>query len=91
MGQKMVRFEALRNTRSRQGESIEVSRDEVGSKRPSLGGTGGHVVSLYPLTWRSLSALSSSKLIRSRSLLLLMVCMRFFVALGLAQVSLSPI
>jgi hypothetical protein len=36
MGQKMVRFGALRGTRSRQDESIEVG--EVGSKRPSLGG-----------------------------------------------------
>jgi hypothetical protein len=40
MGQKMVRFGALRGTRSRQDESIEVG--EVGSKRPSLGGNGGH-------------------------------------------------
>ena len=36
MGQKMVRFGALRGTRSRQDESIEVCG--VGSKRPSLGG-----------------------------------------------------
>jgi hypothetical protein len=42
MGQKMVCFGQLRPTRSRQDESIEVG--EVGSKRPSLGGTGGHVV-----------------------------------------------
>jgi hypothetical protein len=40
MGQKMVCFGALRGTRSRQDESIEVG--EVGSKRPSLGGNGGH-------------------------------------------------
>ena len=40
MGQKMVRFAALSGTRSRQGESIEAG--EVGSKRPSLGGNGGH-------------------------------------------------
>jgi hypothetical protein len=40
MGHKMVRFGALRGTRSRQDESIEVG--EVGSKRPSLGGNGGH-------------------------------------------------
>ena len=38
MGQKMVCFGQLRPTRSRQDESIEVG--EVGSKRPSLGGTG---------------------------------------------------
>ena len=42
MGQKMVCFEALRGTRSRQDESIEL--DEVGSKRPSLGCNGVHVV-----------------------------------------------
>jgi hypothetical protein len=54
MGQKMVCFGQLRPTRSRQDESIEVG--EVGSKRPSSGGTGGHVVSLYPLTWRSLTS-----------------------------------
>ena len=42
MGQKMVCFEALRATRSRQDESIEVG--EVGSKRPSLGCNGVHVV-----------------------------------------------
>jgi hypothetical protein len=42
IGQKMVRFGSLRPTRSRQDESIEVG--EVGSKRPSSGGTGGHVV-----------------------------------------------
>jgi hypothetical protein len=40
MGQKMVRFAALSGTRSRQDEPIEVG--EVGSKRPSLGGNGGH-------------------------------------------------
>jgi hypothetical protein len=42
MGQKMVCFEALRGTRSHQDESIEVG--EVGSKRPSLGCNGVHVV-----------------------------------------------
>jgi hypothetical protein len=42
MGQKMVCFGQLRPTRSRQDESIEVG--EVGSKRPSLGGKGVHVV-----------------------------------------------
>jgi hypothetical protein len=52
MGQKMVRFAQLGAARSRQAESIEVG--DVGSKRPSSGGNGGHVVSLYPLTWRSL-------------------------------------
>jgi hypothetical protein len=54
MGQKMVCFGALRGTRSRQDESIEVH--EVGSKRPSLGCNGVHVLSLYPLTWRSFVA-----------------------------------
>ena len=53
MGQKMVRFAQLGAARSRQDESIEVG--EVGSKRPSSGGNGGHVLSLYPLTWRSLT------------------------------------
>ena len=52
MGQKMVRFAQLGAARSRQDKSIEVG--EVGSKRPSSGGNGGHVLSLYPLTWRSL-------------------------------------
>jgi hypothetical protein len=52
MGQKMVRFGGLRGTRSRQDASKEVH--EVGSKRPSSGGNGGHVLSLYPLIWRSL-------------------------------------
>ena len=42
MGRKMVRFAALSGTRSRQDESIEVG--EVGSKRPSLGCNGVHVV-----------------------------------------------
>jgi hypothetical protein len=40
MGQKMFRFAQLGAARSRQDESIEVG--EVGSKRPSLGGNGGH-------------------------------------------------
>jgi hypothetical protein len=52
MGQKIVCFGSLRPTRSRQDKSIEVG--EVGSKRLSLGCNGVHVVSLYPLTWRSL-------------------------------------
>jgi hypothetical protein len=52
MGQKMVRFAQLGAARSRQDKSIEVGK--VGSKRPSSGGNGGHVLSLYPLTWRSL-------------------------------------
>jgi hypothetical protein len=42
MSQKMVCFGQLRPTRSRQDESIEVG--EVGSKRPSLGCNGVHVV-----------------------------------------------
>ena len=49
MGQKMVRFAALSGTRSRQDEPIEVG--EVGSKRPSLGGNGGHFA-----WWRSAGA-----------------------------------
>jgi hypothetical protein len=52
MGQKMVRFGELRGTRSRQGASKEVH--EAGRIRPSLGSNGGHVLSLYPLLWRSL-------------------------------------
>jgi hypothetical protein len=52
MGQKLVCFGPLRATRSRQDAPREVH--EVGSKRPSLGGNGGHVLSLYPLIWRSL-------------------------------------
>ena len=52
MGPKTVLVGQLGPARSRQDESIEVG--EVGSKRPSSGGNGGHVVSLYPLTWRSL-------------------------------------
>ena len=52
MGQKLIRFEELRGTRSRQDASIEVH--EVGSKRPPSGGNGGHVLSLYPLICRSL-------------------------------------
>jgi hypothetical protein len=42
MGQKMVCFGQSRPTRSRQDELIEVG--EVGSKRPSLGCNGVHVV-----------------------------------------------
>jgi hypothetical protein len=56
MGRKMVRFGSLRLTISRQDESIEVH--EVGSQRLSLGGNGGHVLSLYPLTWRSLGRIA---------------------------------
>jgi hypothetical protein len=52
MGQQMVCFAALSGTISRQDESIEAG--EVRSKRPSLGCNGVHVVSLCPLTWRSL-------------------------------------
>ena len=53
MGQKMVRFAQLGAARSRQDEPMEVG--EVGSKRPSSGCNGVHVLSLYPLIWRSLS------------------------------------
>ena len=42
MGQNLALCAQLGAARSRQDESIEVG--EVGSKRPSLGGTGGHVV-----------------------------------------------
>jgi hypothetical protein len=52
MGKKMVGFAQLGAARSRQDESMEVG--EVGSKRPSSGCNGVHVLSLYPLTWRSL-------------------------------------
>ena len=52
IAQKMVCFGPLRATRSRQDESKEVH--EVGSKRPSSGCNGVHVLSLYPLIWRSL-------------------------------------
>jgi hypothetical protein len=41
MPQKMACFAELCGTRSRQDESKEVH--EVGSKRPSSGGNGGHV------------------------------------------------
>jgi hypothetical protein len=58
MGQKMVCFGSLRLTISRQDETIEVH--EVGSERPSSGGNGGHVLSLYPLTWRSLGGCRGS-------------------------------
>jgi hypothetical protein len=58
MGQKLVRFGTRRDTRSRQDESIEVS--EVGSKRPSLGGTGGHVVRWIGLIFRLLQRLAIS-------------------------------
>ena len=61
MGQKMVRFGALRGTRSRQDESMEVG--EVGSKRPSSGGNGGHVLSLYPLIWRSLTSTMTGRFV----------------------------
>jgi hypothetical protein len=56
MGQKMFRFAQLGAARSRQDESIEVG--EVGSKRPSLGGNGGHfawwgglICALLPPPW----------------------------------------
>ena len=52
MGQKLVCFGGLRGTRSRQDESKEVH--EAGRIRPSSGSNGGHVLSLYPLIWRSL-------------------------------------
>jgi hypothetical protein len=52
MGQKLVCFGPLRATRSRQGESKEVH--EAGRIRASLGCNGVHVLSLYPLIWRSL-------------------------------------
>jgi hypothetical protein len=54
MGQKMVRFAQLGAARSRQDESIEVV--EVGSKRPSSGGNGGHVVWWIGLIFRLLGA-----------------------------------
>jgi hypothetical protein len=54
MGHKIVRFAQLGDARSHHDESIEVH--EVGSKRPASGGNGGHVLSLYPLIWRSLEA-----------------------------------
>jgi hypothetical protein len=52
MGQKMVCFAELCGTRSRQDEPKEVH--EAGRIRPSSGSNGGHVLSLYPLIWRSL-------------------------------------
>jgi hypothetical protein len=52
MGQKVVRFGQLGAATSRQDESIEVG--EVGSTRPSLGGTGGHVVWWIGLIFRLL-------------------------------------
>jgi hypothetical protein len=58
MGQKMGCFEALRGTRSRQDESIEVG--EVGSKRPSLGCNGVHVVRWIGLIFRLLVGSSSA-------------------------------
>jgi hypothetical protein len=61
MGQKMARFGTRRDTRSRQDESIEVG--EVGSKRPSSGGNGGHVVWWIGLIFRLLSpALTHSRI-----------------------------
>jgi hypothetical protein len=54
MGQKMVCFGTRRDTRSRQDESIEAG--EVGSKRPSLGGNGGHVVWWIGLIFRLLGS-----------------------------------
>jgi hypothetical protein len=56
MGQKMVRFAQLGAARSRQGESMEVG--EVGSKRPSSGGNGGHVLSLYPLMYTDMAVVA---------------------------------
>jgi hypothetical protein len=53
MGQKMVRFAALSGTRSRQDESVEVG--EVGSKRPSSGCNGVHVVRWIGLIFRLLT------------------------------------
>ena len=58
MGRKMVRFAALSGTRSRQDESIEVG--EVGSKRPSLGCNGVHVVRWIGLIFRLLLSFSRS-------------------------------
>jgi hypothetical protein len=52
MGQKMVRFAQLGAARFRQDESMEVG--EVGSKRPSSGGNGGHVVWWIGLIFRLL-------------------------------------
>jgi hypothetical protein len=57
MGQKLVRFAGLSGTRSCQDASMEVH--EVGWKRPSSGCNGDHVLSLYPLIWRSLSSTKS--------------------------------
>jgi hypothetical protein len=48
MGQKLVRFGSLRLPRSRQDESIEAG--EGGSKRPSSGCNGVHVLSLCAVT-----------------------------------------
>jgi hypothetical protein len=66
MGQKMVRFAQLGAARSRQDESMEVG--EVGSKRPSSssGCNGVHVLSLYPLTWRSLGGGGSREMAGTR-------------------------
>jgi hypothetical protein len=57
MGQKMVCFGQLRPTRSRQDELIEVG--EVGSKRPSSGGNGGHVV--WWIDWADFSVVASKQ------------------------------
>jgi hypothetical protein len=57
MDQKMVCFGQLRSTRSRQDESMEVG--EVGSKRPSLGCNGVHVVRWVGLIFRLLPPHSS--------------------------------
>jgi hypothetical protein len=59
MDQKMVRFAQLGAARYHQDESIEVGG--VGSQRPPSGGNGGHVVSLYPLTWRSLRRVGAGR------------------------------
>jgi hypothetical protein len=62
MGQKSVRFGTRRDTRSRQDESIEVS--EVGSKRPSLGGTGGHAC--RSVDWADFSVVGHHRNARNR-------------------------
>ena len=52
MGQNLALCAQLGAARSRQDESIEVV--EVGSKRPSSGGNGGHVVWWIGLIFRLL-------------------------------------
>jgi hypothetical protein len=53
MGQNLPLCAQLGATRSRQDESNEVH--EAGRIRRPSGGKGGHVLSLHPLIWRSLS------------------------------------